>query len=108
MYYDEVKELTILDISECSANWISGAKSTYGTIRIEEYPDGVRQTLQRPNIDGYEKDATFALQVQTMRYQKAQAQAANSAASSARRQNYLNQQRNYQLQNINNYIRYGY
>lgn len=73
------------------------------------------QTLQRPNVEGYEKDAQFVLQVQNMKYQQRQAQAAEDAANSAAWQNIQNmnrnnqlQQQNYQLQNINNYLRYGY
>lgn len=116
LYYDkEVKKLTSLNVSSCSANWVSGARKDYGTIPVQQYPDGVRQTLERPNVEGYEKDAQFALQVQQMQYQRRQAEAAESAASSAQTQNYQNQQRNYQLQqqnyqlqNINNYMRYGY
>ena len=116
LYYDEkVKKQTTLDISECSANWISGAKKLYGSVPVQTYPDGVQQTLQRPNVDGYEKDAQFALQVQTMKYQKAQAQAAQNLAYQQKRnananqqQAYQLQQQNYQLQNMNNYIRYGY
>lgn len=82
---------------------------------MNKFPDGVMQTLQRPNVEGYEKDAQFALQVQNMKYQQRQAQAAEDAANSAAWQNIQNmnrnnqlQQQNYQLQNINNYLRYGY
>lgn len=114
-YNEEVKEQANLDLSDCSANWLSGAKMTYGTISIKEYPNGVTQTAQRPNVDGYEKDAQFALQVQRMKYQKAQAQAAQDLAyqqmrnaNANRQQAYQLQQQNYQLQNMNNYLRYGY
>jgi len=100
----------------CTANWVSGARKDFSdTWDLKKFPDGVRQTLQRPNVEGYEKDAQFALQVQNMKYQQRQAQAAESAASSAAYQNIQNtnrnyqlQQQNYQLQNINNYMRYGY
>lgn len=100
----------------CTANWISGAQKDYSdTWDLNEFPDGVMQTVQRPNVDGYEKDAQFALQVQQMNAQQRQATAAESAASSASYNNFLNQQRNYQLQqqnnqlnNLNNYMRYGY
>jgi len=116
LYYNErVKQLNSLDISSCSANWVSGYSKNYGTIPLHQFPNGVKQTLDRPFGDGYEKDAQFALQVQQMTYQKRQAQAAESAASSATYQNIQNmnrnnqlQQQNYQLQNINNYLRYGY
>lgn len=116
LYYDEkVKEYETLDASDCSANWISGAKKSYPK-DLAIYPNsGTSITLQRPNVEGYEKDAQFALQVQNMKYQKREAQAAESAANSAAWQNIQNmnrnnqlQQQNYQLQNINNYMRYGY
>jgi hypothetical protein len=116
LYYDEkVKSYKTLDASSCSANWISGARKNYPS-NLTIYPSGgTTVTLQRPNVEGYEKDAQFALQVQNMEYQKRQAQAAEDAASSAAWQNIQNmnrnnqlQQQNYQLQNINNYLRYGY
>ena len=93
----------------CTANWISGAKKDFSnTWDLNKFPDGVMETLQRPNVEGYEKDAQFALQVQNMKYQRRQAQAAEIQANEANWNNYYNQQRNYQLQNINNYLRYGY
>ena len=53
----------------CTANWISGASKNYGnTWDLKKFSDGVMQTLQRPNVEGYEKDAQFALQVQNMKY----------------------------------------
>ena len=93
----------------CTANWISGAKKDFSnTWDLNKFPDGVMETLQRPNVEGYEKDAQSALQVQNMKYQRRQAQAAEIQANEASWNNYYNQQRNYQLQNINNYLRYGY
>jgi len=70
---------------------------------------------QFPNGDGYATDAQFALQVQNSNYQRRQVEAAELSANSAvyqniqdmNRNNHL-QQQNYQLQNINNYLRYGY
>lgn len=51
----------------CTANWISGARASYDNIwDLNKFPSGVRQTLPRPNVDGYDKDAQFALQVQQM------------------------------------------
>jgi hypothetical protein len=107
---------------ECSANWVSGATKNYGLFSYTEFPDGVTQTLQRPNIAGYEKDAQFALEVQNMKYQRIRAEAAyqqkrnaNAAERNARANQqaadnayYQNMNRNFQLQNINNYLRYGY
>lgn len=116
LYYDEsIKKQSTLNVSNCSANWISGARQNYPS-NLKVFPEGgTIITVQRPNIAGYEKDAQFALQVQQMQYQRRQTEAAESSASSAKTQNYQNQQRNYQLQqqnyqlqNINNYMRYGY
>ena len=92
-------------MNECSAKWISGVKKDYKNFSIKEFPEGITQTLERPNGDGYEKDTQFALQIQKMRYQMIQAQA---AAEASQQRNYQLQQQNYQLQNINNYLRYGY
>jgi hypothetical protein len=116
LYYDKkVKKMTTLNVSSCSANWVSGARKNYGTVPPTQYPNGVRTTIQRPRGDGYSTDAEFALKVQNMNYQRRQAQAQEDAASSASYNNYLNQQRNNKLQqqnnqlnNINNYMRYGY
>ncbi len=113
LYYDEsVKKQSTLNVSNCSANWISGARKNYPS-NLKIFPEGgTIIAVQRPNIVGYEKDAQFALQVQQMQYQRRQTEVAES---SAKTQNYQNQQRNYQLQqqnyqlqNINNYMRYGY
>jgi len=113
LYFDErVKQLNSLDISSCSANWVSGYSKNYGTIPVRQFPNGVRLTLERPFGDGYEKDAQFALQIQNMEYQQRQAKAAEANARANREAAddafYQNLQRNNQLQNINNYLRYGY
>ena len=81
LYYDErVKQLSSLDISSCSANWVSGYNKNYGTIPVQQFPNGVKQTLDRPFGDGYEKDAQLALQMQNTEYQRREAQAAEDAA----------------------------
>jgi len=100
----------------CTANWVSGARKNFtNTWDLKKFPDGVMQTLQRPNGEGYSKDAQFALQVKNMKYQERQAEAAEDAAyqqsrnaNANQQRNYQLQQQNYQLQNINNYMRYGY
>jgi hypothetical protein len=105
-----------LNITQCSANWVSGIKKNYSTsFSMTQFPNGVRQTLQRPSGDGYATDAQFALQVQNSNYQRRQAQAAEDSAyqqsrnaNANQQRNYQLQQQNYQLQNINNYMRYGY
>jgi len=85
LYYDKsVKQSPSLNLGSCSANWVSGARQNYGVVPVAQYPDGVRQTLPRPNIEGYPLDAEFALKVQNMKYQKRQAEAAENAASAAR------------------------
>lgn len=119
LYYtpdENQKKVGSMRTVPCTAYWVSGAKKDFGnTWDLNKFPNGVMQTLQRPNVEGYEKDAQFALQVQNMKYQKRQAQAAEDAAYQQRRnananqqRNYQLQQQNYQLQNINNYMRYGY
>ena len=119
LYYEpdeNQKKLGSMRTVPCTAYWMSGAKEDYSnTWDLKKFPDGVMQTLQRPNVEGYEKDAQFALQVQNMKYQQRQAQAAEDAAYQQQRnananqqRNYQLQQQNYQLQNINNYLRYGY
>lgn len=87
LYYDEkVKEYNSLDISSCSANWVSGYSQKYGSAPVRQYPNGVMQTLNRPFGDGYEKDAQFALQVENSKYLKKQARAAQDAADAQERQ----------------------
>ena len=100
---EEHKEKGFINLSPCSVKWISGATAGGTMIKADLNKIGYSQiiTYQRPNVDRYEKDAQFALQVQNMKYQRRQAQAAESAASSARTQNH-------QLQRVNSYIRYGY
>jgi len=113
LYYDEsVKKQSTINVSDCGAYWISGAKKDYPS-NLKIFPEGgTIITVQRPNVSGYEKDAQFALQVQNMKYQQRQAQAAEANARANREAAddayYQNLQRNNQLQNINNYLRYGY
>jgi len=119
LYYEpspEQKDYGEMKTVSCYARWASGVSKNYSnTWDLNKFPDGVMQTLQRPDGDGYAIDSDFALKVQNMNYQRRQAQAQEDAASSASYNNYLNQQRNYKLQqqnnqlnNINNYMRYGY
>lgn len=112
LYYEpssEQKEQGTMRTVSCYAAWVSGATENYTyTWDLNKFPDGVMQTLQRPNVDGYEKDASFALQVENSNSQRRQAKASESQASSAAYNNLLQQQQTQQLQNINNYMRYGY
>lgn len=76
-----IKDQSELDMSGCTATWVSGAKSRYGTIPLNQYPDGVRITAPRPDAPNLEQDMNFALKVQQFKYQQAQdAAAANAQA----------------------------
>lgn len=66
-------------MNACSANWASGAMKNYGWFSSTEFPNGVKQTVERPRGEGYTQDAEFALKVQQMRSQQAQSQAAANA-----------------------------
>ncbi|WP_419570864.1 hypothetical protein [Rheinheimera sp.] len=64
LYYDKsVKEKDYLNLGACSANWVSGVRKTYGIVPVSQYPEGVRQTLQRPDGPNANVDHSFALQV---------------------------------------------
>lgn len=109
LFYDErIKKQNYLDISSCSANWISGYSKKYGTISTQQFPNGVHQTLERPFGDGYEKDARFALDVQQIEYQKRQATAAEASAranqEAADDAYWQNRKRNSELEQINDYL----
>lgn len=84
LYYDEsVKKQSTINVSSCSAHWVSGATASYPS-NLTIFPQGATTiTLPRPNVEGYATDANFALQVQNLQYQKRQAEAAESAAYSA-------------------------
>lgn len=88
LYYDEkVKQQYSLDLSGCSANWVSGARLNYGSVSINEFPNGVRQTLPRPRGEGYAQDAEFEVSVKSMQAQQRQANAAARQASAAEKAN---------------------
>ena len=59
----------------CYAYWISGAITNYTNeaIPIEQYPKGVVLTAMRPNIDGFQQDAEFAVKVQQLKLLEQQA-----------------------------------
>jgi hypothetical protein len=76
----ETKKLGAMKTSPCTAVWSSGARETFtNTWDLNKFPDGVMQTLPRPNVDGYAQDAEFALKVKQMKNQQAQAQRAENA-----------------------------
>ena len=83
------KKTGIMKTVRCTAIWSSGARRDFDdTWNLNEFPDGVKQTLQRPNVEGYSQDANFALQIKNMQYQKRQAEAAESSAYEAQMKNY--------------------
>lgn len=97
--YDEsVKKRTTINVSNCSANWISGVKQSYPS-NLKVFPSGgTIITLDRPSGDGYAQDAEFALKVRQM-------QAAEAAAAQQRRTADAAEQKNY---NYNNQPSSGY
>ena len=67
----------------CYAKWASGVQKDYGNMwDLEEFPDGVMQTLKRPDGGDYSQDAEFALKVQRMRQQQQSAQNSTDAINS--------------------------
>lgn len=83
------KKSGILKTTTCTAIWSSGARKVFSdSWNLNEFPKRVMQTLQRPNVEGYSQDASFALQIKNMQYQKRQAEAAESSVYEAQRQNY--------------------
>ena len=79
--YDEsVKKQSSLNVSDCSANWVSGAKTAYPS-NIRVFPSGgTTISVNRPRGNGYAEDAGFALQ-------KRQTEAAERAARAAKKDN---------------------
>jgi hypothetical protein len=75
---ENTKNSGVMKTVPCTAIWSSGARKDFGNIwDLNKFPNGVMQTLQRPDVDGYSQDAEFALRVQQMKQQKS---AADSAA----------------------------
>lgn len=105
----------ILNIDEpCKAKWISGVEYEYTKfVNTKVHNQHFTEIAQRPNVEGYEKDARFALEVEILKNQKLQisamqsaAAAAESAANELRSQNFQIQQQNSQLQQLNNTLMY--
>ena len=82
-----IKGQTELNLSGCTATWVSGAQHRYGTVSLTQYPDGVRITAPRPNVEGYSQDAEFALRVREMR---ATERAANAVQQNSNNSAYQN------------------
>ena len=77
LYYEndfEGKE--VINLSNCSANWVSGARKDYGIVDIKQSPEGAKQVLQRPDFPGYKKDAKFAFKERIKRSMKQQSKSA--------------------------------
>lgn len=116
LYYkpsEENKQSGSMKTISCTANWVSGARAEYNDVwDLNKFGIGVRQTLPRPNVAGYEKDAQFALQIQSMKNQQQQAEAAAFSQSLQNMNNTVqNMNYNMQMQQLNNNLmgmRYGY
>ena len=81
LYFDKsYHEKSSIDVSSCSANWVSGARESYPS-NLKIFPQrGTITSLKRAPGDGYAQDASYALQLR-------QVQAAENAAAEAKRQN---------------------
>ncbi len=64
LYYDEsVKKQSLINVSDCSANWISGTRTSYPS-NLKVFPSGgTIISVDRPSGDGYVQDAVYALQL---------------------------------------------
>ncbi len=92
----KIREYGTFDVSRCSANWVSGYKISYPSM-MKIFPEGTTTTVQRPmEGEGYQKDLAFSLEVEKLRLQQSQAQAAQLNAYFQQQQ--ANQQA---LQNVN-------
>lgn len=117
LYYGaEVHQRTTLDVSNCSAYWVSGYKKSYQS-NMPVFPNrGTTLMLQRERGEGYDKDANFALKLRQLKVQEQQArdvqkikEAAEARAQQSKNQNTLDLQRNRELQRINeNLYRLGH
>ena len=107
LYYDEkVRNYSSLDVSSFSANWVSGYKATYPK-DMQIFPNGgTIVTLDRPTYgEGYPMDAQFALQVEQMQAQQAQASKAEydeSLRSIRNNLDHIQNQQNRTLEQMNN------
>lgn len=81
---EDNKKYGSMKTQPCTAIWSSGARENFSnTWDLNKFPDGVMQTLPRPNVPGYSQDANFALQVQSMKAHQKQADAAQRQADTA-------------------------
>ncbi len=69
---------------KCFAGWVSGARKDFSnTWDLSKFPDGVRQTIQRPSHPGYSQDAEFALKVKQLKATRNVANQQQRAAAAA-------------------------
>jgi len=87
LYYtldEQTKKNGVLRTSSCGIKWVSGAVGSSNTVfDLKQFPNGVITTTPRPNEPNAQVDHQFALQLQSVRAQQAQAQAASDAAAAA-------------------------
>jgi hypothetical protein len=69
---ENTEKIGTLQTVPCTAIWSSGVRKNFSnTWDLNEFPDGVMQTLQRPNGEGYSQDVEFSLKVQQMKNHQA-------------------------------------
>lgn len=74
LYYEPDTKRGTFQTQPCEARWASGARETYSNNwDLNSFPDGVQQTLTRPNVGNYHQDVEFALRVQAVKAQQEQA-----------------------------------
>ena len=111
LYYnvdDASRERGYSNLSGCTVTWVSGASTSFQTLRADLNTTGYSQiyTINRPNVADYAQDAQFALQVESLNYQKRQAEAAEMTAITSQqiKNNQDNAQMQQNLNNINNQL----
>lgn len=82
LYYDKsVKKRSTINVSDCSANWVSGARKSYPSY-LTIYPKGgTIITVSRPRGNGYAEDARYNLQ---LRQTEAAENSTDNSSSSAK------------------------
>lgn len=117
LYYDlsEAKKKGSIDnkgfltTQACKAVFISGHVDYFSNRwDTKKFPDGVTQTLTRPQGEGYAQDMAFAMEYERNQMMQQQMQLYQQMSDSANQQTQnfqlqqQNQQRNFQLQQMNN------
>ncbi len=94
LYYDRdgIDDSGFLYTTPCKAVFSSGYVDYFDRQwDTNKFPKGVRQTLTRPQGDGYQQDMAFGMEYQRTLIMQQQAQAARKAAEAAQWQS-INQQ----------------